>query len=258
MKITLIGAGNVGYHLGKRLFKKQLIVQQVYSRTLANASHLAKAINAKATDDLSKINDQSDIYILSVKDDFIATVAEELAKNASLKKKLFVHTSGAISSTVLKPYFKKYGVFYPLQTFSKSKQLSFKNIPICINAKKRKDQQTLFQLGNKISQKVQVIKDEERAILHVAAVFVNNFTNHLFHIAHQICEQEQLDFDLLKPLIEETVDKIKVQTPYDMQTGPGRRGDKATTAKHLAYLNKNPAYRKVYRFLSEQIERVYE
>lgn len=257
MKITLIGAGNVGYHLGKRLFKQQLIVPQVYSRTLANATHLAKKIQAEGTDRLSDINDQSDVYILSVKDDVIEKVAEQLAANASLKKKLFVHTSGAVPSTVLQPYFKNYGVFYPLQTFSKSRRVSFKNIPICIDAKKKKARKLLQQLGKKISQEVHLVKDEERAVLHVAAVFVNNFTNHLFHIAHHICEQEQVDFDILKPLIQETVCKIQSQSPYDMQTGPGRRGDRETISKHLDFLDGNPSYQKVYRLLSNRIEESY-
>ena len=113
------------------------------------------------------------------------------------------------------------------------------------------------KLGKAISEAVYLIKDEERAILHVAAVFVNNFSNYLFYIGHQICEQEQLDFAILKPLIQETVHKIQHQLPYDMQTGPSKRGDQLTIQKHLAYLEKYPTYREIYALLSEQIALAY-
>ncbi len=258
MKITLIGAGNVGFHLGKRLYKKGITINQVYSRTLAPAKELANLVQAEAIKELQQIHHQSDLYILAVKDDAIAMVAKELSKNSRLKKKLIVHTSGAVPSTVLQPYFKRYGVFYPLQTFSKKKRLSFKNIPICIEANKKKSVAMLLTLGRIISNQVQVIQDEERAILHIAAVFVNNFSNHLFHIAHQICDEEGIDFSLLKPLIQETVYKIKHHAPFNMQTGPGRRGDQATIQKHLAYLEKHPDYQKVYRLLSKRIEVTYK
>ena len=257
MKITMIGAGNVGFHLGKRLFKKGIAINQVYSRTRTPAQLLAKLVQAEGINDLRQINNQSDIYILAVKDDALAEVAQQLAEIPTLSKKLVVHTSGAVPSTVLQPHFKKYGVFYPLQTFSKKKRISFKKIPICIDANKKKAKAVLLHLGNQISEEVHIIKDQERAILHVAAVFVNNFTNHLFHIAHQICQKEGLDFALLQPLIQETVYKIKDAAPYDMQTGPGRRGDRVTIQKHLTYLEKQVDYHNVYQLLSKRIEESY-
>lgn len=257
MKIILIGAGNVGYHLGKRLFKKKINVSQVYSRTLENAKYLGKQINTKYTNQLAEIETTADMYIIAIKDDYIERVGARLAENKSIRKKLIVHTSGAVASTVLAPFFKRYGVFYPLQTFSKSKKVTFKNIPICVDASKKRDRLYLHELASQISKNVYAISDQERAILHVAAVFVNNFSNHLFHIAADICAKEQLDFSVLQPLIQETVLKIQAQAPLQMQTGPARRGDKATIEKHLLFLKKYPAYAALYKQLSDSILSVY-
>lgn len=258
MTITLIGAGNVGYHLGKRFYKKKIKIHQVYSRTLENAKSLGTQINANYTNQLSEIEDVADIYIIAVKDDWIGRVGAQLAKNKGIQKKLVVHTSGAVASTVLAPFFKKYGVFYPLQSFSKSKKVDFKNLPLCVDASKKKDSKQLKDLAQQISKKVYAISDKERAILHVAAVFVNNFSNHLFHIAADICAKEQLNFQILQPLIQETVLKIQDQAPVRMQTGPARRGDRATIEKHLLFLEKYPAYAVLYNDLSERIQTLYE
>lgn len=257
IKITLIGAGNVGTHLGKRLYKKGFSINQVYSRNRENAKELAVAINAKPIDDLNVINSKSDIYIIAVKDDAIELVAQQLSANPTLKNKLVVHTSGAASSQLLAKHFKNYGIFYPLQTFSKNKKVSFKNIPICIDAPNKKDLKFIKKIGKRISNKVSVVNDTERAILHVAAVIVNNFTNHLFHLGQTIVEQENISFDLLKPLIEETVRKIEKNAPLEMQTGPARRGDQKTLKKHLTYLQKFPEYAHLYVFLTKSIQDAY-
>ncbi len=257
MKITLIGAGNVGYHLGKRLYKKGFFINQVYSRNLKNARRLAKKIKADFTDNIYTINSKSAIYILAIKDDAIGEVACQLAKNNALTDKLIAHTSGAVSSEILAPYFKNYGVFYPLQTFSKSQKVQFSKIPICIDAAQADSLELLRQLGKKISKKVSPLNDKERAILHVAAVFVNNFTNHLFYIGQDIVEQEQISFDLLKPLIWETVCKIENRHPKEMQTGPARRGDLKTLKKHIKYLKKFPKYAQLYDLLTKSIQNAH-
>ena len=132
MTITLIGAGNVGYHLGKRLYQKDITVNQVFSRKLENAQLLAKEINAKAINKISAIDSKSTIYIIAVHDDAIGTVAKQLSQNKDMRDKIIVHTSGAVSSKLIASYFTHYGVFYPLQTFSKSRKVSFSKIPICI------------------------------------------------------------------------------------------------------------------------------
>lgn len=258
MKVTLIGAGNVGYHLGQRLFNRKIKIQQVYSRKQSNATDLAKVIKAKPTNDLSKIDASADIYIIAVKDDAIVKVAAQLSKNKGLTKKIMVHTSGSVSSKVLAEYFSNYGVFYPLQTFTKGQHVYFKNIPICVDAKKEKTQKRLLKLGKIISKDVRLITDKERAVLHVAAVVVNNFTNHLFHIGASICAKEGLDFDILKPLILETAEKLLKKAPYDMQTGPARRGDQQTIKRHTEYLKKFPEYQSLYTLLSKSISNTYK
>ena len=257
MTITLIGAGNVGYHLGKRLFKKGLTIHQVYSRNLKNAELLAKKTKAKPVNELTTIDAEADLYIIAVKDDAIASVAAELSKNKGMQKKLVVHTSGAANSQLIARYFKHYGVFYPLQTFSKTRQVKFSTIPICIDAGKKKDRKILERVGAKISKKVARISDKERAILHVAAVMVNNFSNHLFYLGQQITDAAQIDFNLLKPLILETVLKIDEHPPYEMQTGPARRNDEKTIKKHLKYLQKFPEYAQLYNLLTKSIQHAY-
>lgn len=254
MKITLIGAGNVGYHLGKRLFKKGITVRQVYSRQLKNAQFLTKKINATPIHELSAVDAKSDLYIIAVKDDAIETVTKALSEQKGMKHKLVVHTSGAASSELIAKYFSKFGIFYPLQSFSKARKIRFSNIPICVYAGKSKDLKKLSDLANLISNKVATINDKERAILHVAAVIVNNFTNHLFHLGQQITKKEQLDFDLLKPLIKETVLKISKHPPLEMQTGPARRNDEKTIKKHLKYLKKFPKYPHLYTLLTKSIQ----
>lgn len=257
MTITLIGAGNVGYHLGKRLYKKGFIIRQVYSRNLENAQRLAQKVAADPVNKLTSIDAESDLYILAVKDDAIELVGNQLSQNAGMSKQLVVHTSGAVSSLTLSKYFKNYGVFYPLQTFSKDRSVQFSTIPICIAASRKKDRKILRKIAKKISKKVAIISDKERAVLHVAAVIVNNFANHLFHIGQSLTDTEQIDFDLLKPLILETVLKIDDFPPYEMQTGPARRNDEKTIKKHLKYLRKFPKYAQLYTLLTKSIQDAY-
>jgi len=148
-------------------------------------------------------------------------------------------------------------VFYPLQSFTKGQHVYFKNIPICIFAKKEKAQKQLGKLGRIISKEVRILTDQERAVIHVAAVVVNNFTNHLLYIGAKICAQEGLDFDILKPLIQETIEKTHRKPPYDMQTGPARRGDQQTIQRHIDYLKKYPEHQSLYTLLSKSITNTY-
>ncbi len=253
LKIILIGAGNVGFHLGKKLHEVGLEIKQVYSRKISKAKRLSKILKCEAIQKLDNISTGADLYILAVPDSAIEKVAADLS-NKIPKSKLVVHTSGATPSTVLKPYFKNYGIFYPLQTFSIGREVNFENIPICIDSNLKKHRTLLERLGKLISQNVHQINDRERAILHVAAVFVNNFSNNLFTIGEKITSTENLPFDILKPLIKETVDKISQHSPSTMQTGPAKRGDEITIELHLKYLEKNfPEFIKVYQTMTQNI-----
>lgn len=252
MKIVLIGAGNVGWHLGHRLKECRQQLLQVFSRGEENASQLGERLGVPFTTDLQTIDRSADLYILAVHDDAIPSVAEQLAA-AGLQDRLTVHTSGATPMQVFSGKLNRYGVFYPLQTFSKGRETDFKMIPVCIDAKEEMDRQLLNDLALQLSRAVFRISDEQRAVLHVAAVFVNNFTNHLFHIGHSILEKEQLPFELLLPLIQETAAKVLEASPDSMQTGPAIRGDEATIRRHLDYLERFPRYRQLYDLFTNSI-----
>ncbi|MCB0584438.1 MAG: DUF2520 domain-containing protein [Phaeodactylibacter sp.] len=255
--ITLIGAGNVGYHLGRRLKATGIGVAQVFSRQGSKARELAEAVGAQPVTRLEEVRPAVGLYILAVSDDAIAEVAKKLVPVLAGDSAV-VHTSGATPSAVLAPFFPKHGILYPLQTFSREREPDFQSIPICIYSPDAGLEEQLSALGRRISPNVHRIDDEQRATLHVAAVFVNNFTNHLFHIGQEILRKEQLPFELLLPLIQETVNKLEGHTPQAMQTGPARRGDGETIARHLAYLKKFPNFGEVYELLTKNILQLYK
>ncbi len=256
MKVALIGAGNVGYHLARQFAKANIEVTQVFSRGLPKASVCAAIGYAQATDSLLEITAEADVYILAVHDMAIQEVAAKLV-SVGLSDKLLVHTSGATPTTVFAEIgLRRFGVFYPLQTMSRNSEPDFKTLPLCVYANTNEDLDLLRTLSLKICPNVYSISDEKRAKLHVAAVVVNNFTNHLFHIGHDIVQREGLPFDMLIPLIKETVAKLDRGTPAEMQTGPAKRGDITTIDRHLQFLEYNSEYRKVYEILTESIRKV--
>ncbi len=251
-KIVIIGSGNVGTQLSKRLHARGLDVVQVFSRKAEKAKHLAKAIDSKWTNSLAKVVPTADLYILAVHDDWIGNVAGHLAK-AIEKDSLVVHTSGSTPSTVIAPHFERYGVFYPLQTFNIKKKPQWSKIPICLYTSRDSDLTFVKKIAKRISQKVFELNDEQRATAHVTAVMVNNFTNYLFASANDILEKENLPFELLRPLILETAQKVQNASPKDMQTGPAARGDEATIERHLQFLEKYPDLKPVYELLTKRI-----
>lgn len=254
MKITIIGAGNVGTHLAKRLFECKHEIIQVFSRNREKAQELAKTVNASPIIELHHLKLNADLYILAVKDDAI----EEVARQIPFRDKLVVHTSGAKSSEIFQPYFDHFGVFYPLQTFSINKEADFEKLPICVYANSKSSIQTLQSLANSICPNIYTIDDEQRATLHVCAVMVNNFTNFMYVMAEDILKQEQLSLDILRPLIEETVLKISKHPAEAMQTGPARRNDLQTIEQHLIFLRHYPDYQKLYQDLSASIVKFYK
>jgi predicted short-subunit dehydrogenase-like oxidoreductase (DUF2520 family) len=251
VKIVLIGAGNVGYHLGRRLKEAGLQVVQIFSRQEAHARRLAKEIQVPFVTDLAQVVTDAELYILTVNDGAMNEVAAQL----QVRNGLVVHTSGGTPSAILQPYFPRFGVLYPLQTFSLTRPIDFTPIPICVCANNTADEDFLFKLGSIISQNVYKINDNQRAVLHVAAVFVNNFTNYLFQIGYDILQQENLSFDLLRPLILETAAKIQSHAPAEMQTGPAVRGDAETVERHLAYLERFPGYRELYQIITKSLSK---
>ncbi|TCD29266.1 DUF2520 domain-containing protein [Pedobacter psychrodurus] len=250
MNIVLLGSGNVATHLAKALKSKGEDVVQVYSPNLNNAKLLADLITAEATNDLNEVKQNADLYIISVKDDAIETVAKSL-KNVT---GLVVHTSGTTDISILSSQVKKAGVFYPLQTFSKGKEVSFENIPLCIEANDEGQLTILNKLATKISHQVYQLDGEKRKVLHLAAVFACNFPNHLYALANKILNQNGLDFEIIRPLIAETADKVMSNLPENVQTGPAVRTDESTLNKHLSMLTDMPELQNIYQTLSDSIK----
>ncbi|BDS11792.1 Rossmann-like and DUF2520 domain-containing protein [Aureispira anguillae] len=255
-KITIIGAGNVGTHLAQRLYKCGHQICQIFSRTPSKATALANRVNSQGINQLKELSLDADIYILAIKDDATKTIAEEVSF-LNKYQKIIAHTSGSVPSTVFKNHFEHYGVFYPLQTFSSAQTVDFEQLPFCIYGNSPQTQTILKKLAESICPNVYLINDEQRAILHVTAVIVNNFSNYLYHIAHDICTDNKVSFDILKPLIQETVRKISLASPKEVQTGPAVRGDANTIARHLAFLAQYPEYQKLYKILSSNIEQQF-
>lgn len=248
-KIVLLGAGNVATQLGKALQKNGYLISQVYSPTKKSATTLAKKLKSNPISDLKKIDLTAAVYVIAVKDDAISALAQQL----KLNDQLVVHTSGTVEMAVLKNCSKNYGVFYPLQTFSKNKEVDFKNVPVCIESNNKATATSLEYFAKSISKNVQRINSEQRKIIHVAAVFACNFSNHMYTIAASILADHRLSFDLLKPLIAETADKIKANDPAKMQTGPAIRKDVKTMNAHLKLLATDKKLKTIYQLISDHI-----
>lgn len=254
MRITLIGSGNVATHLGAALKNAGYQIVQVWSRSLQNAALLAYHLKAEPIDQLRQIHADTDLIIISVKDDAVETVASFIP----IKTALVVHTCGAVSMQVLEKCFTNCGVFYPLQTFSKTREVDFRSVPLCIESTDKNSTEVLLGLGKTISNNVNYIDSNQRKTLHLAAVFVCNFPNYLYAVAAGLLAKHQMDFGLIKPIILETALKVQQFMPLKVQTGPAVRGDEQTMAAHLKLLQQHPDLQEVYRLLSQGIIKMGE
>jgi predicted short-subunit dehydrogenase-like oxidoreductase (DUF2520 family) len=252
--IVLLGAGNLASTLGPRLRASAARVLQVFSRSETKANALAAALEAQPIQDLTRVAPGADLYLLAVRDDAIAPVANALARHLP-PGSLLAHTSGATPLSALSAYFARHAVLYPLQTFSAGREIDFESIPICVQAARSEDAEALLALARRLSRRVLLANDEQRATLHLAAVFVNNFVNHLFGIGEHLLHEKGLSFELLLPLIEETIAKARTMPPAAAQTGPARRDDRGAMTRHLEMLGAHPRYQTLYRLLSESIQK---
>jgi predicted short-subunit dehydrogenase-like oxidoreductase (DUF2520 family) len=251
LTIVLIGSGQVATHLGQALFAAGYRILQVISRTLSHAEALASTLQAQASDPFDAIV-VADVYFIAVQDDAIAQVAAQLSAPA---QSLVIHTSGSTSLEVLQqPERPHYGVFYPLQTFSKQKKVDMRQVPIAVEGSDDHSLKLLHRIGQDLSEQVFTCDSAQRMKLHMAAVFACNFTNHLYALAEKLLAEEGFSLDLIRPLIEETSQKAQQFSPQTVQTGPAVRGDQKILAKHLAALQNKPAYQQLYRLLSESIQ----
>ena len=249
ISVVLLGAGNVATHLYNAFSKSEKVtVNQWYNRTLTSISSYANKVDI--TDNLDQLK-EADIYIIAVSDDSIAKLSEDLP----FTNRLVVHTSGSVSVHDMDKK-NKLGVFYPLQTFSKAIDLDFSEVPICIEIIEKKNLKLLKDLATAVGCTPHKVYTEQRQTMHLAAVFVNNFTNQMYRIAHEIGETENVDFNLLKPLLMETARKVQHLSPYRAQTGPAKRNDKKTIKRHLKQL-KNEDHKKIYELLTDSIKKTH-
>ncbi|HXB10390.1 MAG TPA: DUF2520 domain-containing protein [Bacteroidia bacterium] len=249
-KIVFIGAGNLATVLAPSLKGKRNIIQ-IYSRTSSSAQKLAKLLSCPYTNDLKKINKEADIYIVAVKDEAIEKVASVLR----LQGKTVIHTSGSVDMKVLKKVSANYGVLYPPHGFTKGAKLG-KNVPFCIEASNAKVKNQLSSIAKDLGGKTYYMNSEQRAKLHLAGVFANNFTNHMLVIADDIAIEAKIPFEILIHLVDDVVAKLKQHKPKLNQTGPAKRKDNRILKKHEQMLKKNPAYLAIYRLISKNIQSI--
>lgn len=250
--LVIIGSGNVATHIGVALKEAGIEIIGIYSPTIKNAQKLATKLNTVVFKSITEIPIQVDAYLLAVTD----SVLPEIVKEFPAFKGILMHTSGSVGMDVYPEHIKRAAVFYPLQTFSKAKPIDFSSIPILIESTDREVLNSLQELGKKISGVVKTVDSHQRKQVHLAAVFACNFSNFMFHIAQELMTENDLDFALLKPLIGETVEKLKTLTPLEAQTGPAFRLDIKIMNDHLEILKKHPKYQDIYHLISDQIQKI--
>lgn len=249
--IVFIGAGNLATNLAKALYHKGFRIVQVYSRTEASARSLAERVEAEYTTSLQEISPDAQLYIVSLKD---AAFVESLPQITERKQSsLLVHTAGSIPMDIWEGHTERYGVFYPMQTFSKQFEVNFQEVPFFIEAKRPEDVALLKAIAATLSDKVYEANSEQRKSLHLAAVFICNFTNHMYALAADLLEKYNLPFDVMLPLIDETARKVHQLTPSDAQTGPAIRYDENVINNHLSMLADAPELQEIYKLISKSI-----
>ena len=248
MQIVLIGSGNVAFHLAKAFTEAQIPISQIFGRNTTELQKISEQFSIPfSTETLA----DADLYIISVSDSSIAEVST-LIKNENV---LVAHTSGSVSREALSGNYRK-SVFYPLQTFSKSKNLDYSKIPFFIDAENENDEEILKNLASKISKNVMIANDEKRKYIHLTAVFACNFVNHLYARAKEISDSQGIPFDYFLPLIDETTQKIHELEPKLAQTGPAIRNDEKVLKLHESLLTDEEKL-KIYKTLNESIKKMY-
>ena len=271
MKIVLIGAGNLATHLGKALRAAGHDMVQVFSRTMQSAETLASLLDAEPLTDIAQVRDDADVYIFSVKDSALVQLVAQLCRheadglgedgavNALRKAKkgelerVFLHTAGSMPMSVFKGMAQHYGVLYPMQTFSKQREVDFSIIPCFVEANDEFAQKQIEGLAREISGRVYQLSSEDRKYLHLSAVFACNFANHCYAISQELLEEHGIPFDVMLPLINETAAKVHEMKPKDAQTGPAVRYDENVIDKQSKLLENHPHFKKVYDSMSKSI-----
>ena len=249
MKIVIIGSGNVAFHLAKAFTQNNIEVSQIFGRNEVELNKISEELNIPySTKELA----DADLYLISVSD----SAVEQVSDLIKTEKALVAHTSGSLPLEILKGNYRK-ASFYPLQTFSKTKNLDYSKIPFFIEAENQIDEKSLFELASLISDHVETSDYEKRKYIHLTAVFACNFVNHLFARAKEISDSQDLDFNYFIPLIDETVEKIHHLEPKSAQTGPAVRGDERVLKLHEVLIT-NEEHRKIYNTMNESIQKMYQ
>ena len=252
--VVFVGAGNLATNLANAFYRKGFRVAQIYSRTEESARTLAQAVEADYTTSLAGVTPDAQLYVVSLKDDALVELLPQIV--AGKGKGLWVHTAGSIPMDIWKGQVERYGVFYPLQTFSKSRLLDFSEIPVFVEGSSEEEVNFLKQIASALSRRVLVATSEQRLHLHLAAVFTCNFTNHMYALAELLLQRYNLPFDVMLPLIDETARKVHELSPRLAQTGPAVRYDTGVIGKHLDMLADDSEVQRLYRLLSDDIHRL--
>lgn len=246
-----IGAGNLATWLAAAMQESGVPVVQVFSRTASSAMALASRLGCGWTNDAGKVCGDADLYVFAVRDDALASTVGQIAPNGGL----WVHTAGSMSLGVFAGVVKRYGVLYPMQTFSRQRRVSFRNIPVFIEASSKEDGLLLGEIAGRLSEEVHFLSSEQRQQLHLAAVFASSFTNRMYAIAWRLLEAQGLEGRLLLPLIDETAAKVHDLAPAKAQTGPAVRHDAGVMKRHLERLGGEKELQELYRVVSRMIDR---
>lgn len=256
MKIVLIGAGNLATNLGKALLAADHDILQVYSRTMESASALGTLVGGAPVADISQVRSDADMYIVSVKDAVMGDLIPILCKGK--EDKVFVHTAGSMPMDMFKGMAMHYGVLYPMQTFSKEKEVDFSVIPCFVEANDEFAHRQIETLAHDLSSKVYELSSESRKYLHLAAVFACNFVNHCYAVSHDILAKQGIPFEVMLPLVDETARKVHTLAPKAAQTGPAVRFDQNIIRNQAALLKENPPLKDLYERMSVNIHRMAE
>jgi predicted short-subunit dehydrogenase-like oxidoreductase (DUF2520 family) len=251
--MVICGAGNVATHLGLAFSEKGIRIRQVISQTEMHARRLANLLDCNYTTNPAELDNSADIVLLALSDSALVPFLNQTGHLSQL----IIHTSGSTSLATLEPYSSRTGVLYPLQTFTRDVPLSISEVPFFIEAASDDDLVLIRQLATALSEKVYGCSSDDRLKLHLAAVFCNNFSNHMMAVAQELLENSNLSFNHLKPLIEETARKISMIGPMKAQTGPAIRQNNELIGLHEQMLADFPDYQKIYTFVSNSIQKMY-
>lgn len=252
MHVNIIGSGNVATVLGRLIKNNGHSVAEVVSRNFDRAAQLSEILEAKAVNEIANMSGDADMYIAAVSDKAIPLIAAQLKNQTGV----VVHTSGAVSKNVLKDTGKQFGVLYPLQSLRKELK-TIPPVPFLVDGNTNDAKEIIWSFAKTLSERTCICGDEERLKMHLSAVMVSNFTNHLYALTEQYCQREELDFSFLYPMIAEVANRLQDTPAANLQTGPAMRGDEATIQRHLELLKDHDHLKIIYNDLTESIKRFY-